>query len=125
MPEITLPKNKMLGYCSACGEKIIEAKMQGKRKASLRKLPNYKEHIIELSNGTIMRIAICDKCKVELVAGKSQKTAEKILDNHIAYWSTAKSKPTDYKNLSVVNSNTDLGTFIKKVEAEKLISIKL
>lgn len=125
---ITLPKDKMLGYCSSCGAKIIEAKKVGLRKASLRKLLNYKEHIVELSNGTIMRVAVCDKCKTELVAGKSQEIADKIIDNHIKYWdkvAVKKEIPNDYKTITVVNSNTDLGTFLKKQEAEKLISIKL
>ena len=121
----------MLGYCSACGAKIIEITIEkGKKKA--RFLDNYKEHIIELSNNTIMRVAVCDKCKVELVAGKSKKTANKIVENHIAYWDNKPlNSPMDYQKIICINSNTTEMDFLRKkekqaqeIEIAKKLSIK-
>lgn len=116
----------MLGFCSACGAKIIDIKKKG-GKASLRKLENYKEHIVELSNGTIMRVAVCDNCKIELVAGKALDTAKTILSNHKDYWENNRKKKdiTDYAGLKIINPNTDLGTFLKKRKDNEIEVINL
>jgi len=123
--EVELPASNMLGYCSACGKKIINMEIKG-GKASLRKLDNFRENMIELSNGTLMRVAVCDSCKEELVAGNSMAKAQEILDNHVIYWEKQDKQevPLNYASLEVVNSNTDLGTFIKKIEEEKALEEK-
>jgi len=109
----------MLGKCSACGTQVIEIKKEnGKVKAKY--LSNYKEHIIELSNHSIMRVAVCDKCKVELVAGKSKEIAVKIVDNHIDFWGkNKKTAPKEFASLTCVNSNTTLQDFTRKIEKIK------
>lgn len=112
----------MLGKCSACGLKIIDITVN-RTKASLRKLPNYHEHTIELSNGTIMNVAVCDTCKIELVSGKAKKKADEILDKHIQFWDARKKHkdtPRGYQTLKISNPNTDLATFLKKQERERI-----
>jgi hypothetical protein len=111
------PKNQMLGYCSACGVKVIEVKKDGK-KASAKFMTNFKEQIIELSNKTIMRVGVCDKCKEKMVSGKDPlEVAQKIIDNHIEYWKNHKREaPRGYEDLKATHPNTDLRQFLRRRE---------
>lgn len=105
-------------------------------------LPNYADHIIELSNGTIMRVGVCSDCKLLLVSGDQvQVTADNILQNHIEYWDSLneddsevavlqsdktpvkmgvsedlgqKTIPNDYQDFTVVDPNTDEISFLNK-----------
>jgi hypothetical protein len=116
------PEKQMLGFCSACGEQVIEIKRIG-RKVKAKFLPNYYEHYIELSNKTLMRIALCDKCKEYMVSGKNPKEkAQSIVNNHITYWnnnSKKKDKPKNFKNLTATNPNLSVRDFIRSREKEK------
>jgi hypothetical protein len=115
------PKDEMLGFCSSCGTKIIQL---GKKPKFLE---NYKEHFISLSNQTLMRIGVCDVCKVQLVAGDAKGIAKKILDNHKEYWSNHKVKtekkhigdrPKFYNRLTIENPNTSPKDFFRKLEKD-------
>lgn len=111
------PKKRMIGFCSSCGEVVIDLTKDG-RKASAKFKENYKEHIIELSNKTIMRVGVCDKCKIELVSGKNPlKIAKKIIKNHIDYWTGhRKEAPRSFEEIKVVHPNTNLRQFLRKKE---------
>jgi hypothetical protein len=114
------PKNQMLGFCSSCGKSIIDLKKKGK-KASAKFTEDYREHIIELSNFTIMRIAVCAECKEYLVSGAEViKMAQKIVDNHILYWKNhKKGAPKNYDKIKVVNPNTTPRDFMRKKEKKR------
>jgi len=70
------------GYCCVCGDEVVE-----KVKEKVRLKENYRQHIIKLSNWTLMRIGVCDKCHAKLTSGnKVQETADTALANHKTYW---------------------------------------
>lgn len=76
---------------------------------------NYRDHIIELSNGTLMRVGVCQNCKELLVAGKKVKaTADNILKRHKDYWNTDEHAPKGYKLFSITDPNTDEDKFMVK-----------
>jgi len=100
----------MTGTCSSCGKEIL-VKVNGKFRKSLA----YREHFLELSNGTIMRVGVCEDCKIKLVTGdKVDETAEKILDNHKIYWKEhSDTAPAKYDEITVTNPNTTPSQFIR------------
>lgn len=103
MPTLNEKMKTMTGYCSACGAQIID--LSGVRP---RLLPNYREHIIELSNETMMRVGVCVTCKGKLVSGSKVKTtANAILANHRIYWGVQKRRPKNFDKLTVSDPNTD------------------
>lgn len=116
------PKDEMLGFCSACGERIITL---GKKP---RFLDNYREHFIELSNKTIMKVGVCADCRVSLVAGDAKGKADLILANHKEYWAnrtkktkkttgrTTKMIPRFFEDLTVENPNTTPRDFRRALE---------
>lgn len=119
------PKDEMLGFCSSCGVKIISLGRTPKF------LENYKEHYISLSNGTLMKIGVCDMCRVELVSGDSMKMAKKILKNHKEYWRNRTKKvkftngrilrdiPRFFEKLEVGHPNTNPRDFVRLLEKKR------
>lgn len=108
MKTLTEKMKTMVGYCSSCGVEIIDLEAK-------KFLPNYANHIIELSNGTLMQVGVCVDCKLKLVSGnKVQKTADDILKNHKIYWKDSKDKPKDNETLTVVDPNSDSYKFHQK-----------
>lgn len=99
----------MTGFCSHCGVEIMDL---SKRKRA-RILPNYREHTIQVSSGSLLRVGVCDECKAKLVSGDVvKKTADKILANHKIYWNfNIKDRPEHskkYKALTVSDPNSDI-----------------
>lgn len=112
------PKDEMLGFCSSCGVKIISLGRTPKF------LKNYKEHYISLSNGTLIKVGVCDICRVELVSGDSKKMAKKILENHKEYWrnrmkKTKRNIPKFFEKLDVNHPNTNPRDFIRLLEKKR------
>ena len=103
----------MTGYCSSCGAEVIDL-------VAKKFLPNYTTHIVELSDGTIMKVGVCTACKLKLTSGKNvQKTADAILNNHKTYWSDKKARPRNFKDLMITDPNTSFEkNKIKKMKAE-------
>ena len=80
-----------------------------------RLLGNYRDHIVELSNGTLMRVGVCVNCKALLVAGsKVEDTADNILKNHKEYWNNDPYAPKGYKSLIITDSNSTEEKFMQK-----------
>ena len=103
-------KETLVGVCTACGTEIMDLTIKKKKQ---RRLENYREHIVELSNNTLMRVAICEKCKVKLVSGKDvQATADLILENHKFYWDLKKQKW--HKELKIEDPNTSKEKYLSK-----------
>lgn len=102
---------RMIGFCSACGAEVIDLKKDKRA----RFLPNYRDHLVELDNNSMMRVAVCEKCKIELASGKSKKTADKILENHKTYWNNHKA-PQGFEKFKIVDSNTSKSKFFRKRE---------
>lgn len=109
----------MIGYCSACGASVIVFD-KTKKKASAKFAPDFREHYIELSNKTLMRIGLCADCKVYMVSGADiDKKAKDIIKNHIAFWKeNSKDAPDNFSKLTVVNPNTNPDLFIRKMDKE-------
>jgi len=101
----------MLGICSNCGTQIMDLNQRGQD----RLLTNYRDHIVELSNGTLMRVGVCVNCKELLVAGKKVKeTADKIMEKHKEYWRNDEHAPRGFEDFSITDPNTDEDKFRKK-----------
>ena len=101
----------MLGKCSNCKTQIMDLELRGRK----RLLDNYRDHIVELSNGTLMRVGVCVNCKALLVAGlKVKDTADNILKNHKDYWEKDSHAPDGFKSLIITDSNTSEDKFMKK-----------
>lgn len=119
------PNDEMLGFCSSCGVKIIRL---GRRPQFLE---NYREHYFSLSNDTLMKVGVCDVCRVELVSGDAGKMAKKILQNHKLYWATRTKKikktngkvskdiPRFFEKLEVENPNTNPRDFTRYLEKKR------
>lgn len=110
----------MAGHCPSCGADIYTI-VNGRTK----KLPTYSEHILKLSNWTLMRVGVCADCKTELVAGKSMLTAKKIVANHKLYWRKAKKAPKNFENLDCMDSNSNPKKFLKERAMEIHLHKKL
>lgn len=101
----------MLGKCSNCKTQIMDLELRGQK----RLLTNYRDHIVELSNGTLMRVGVCVNCKALLVAGlKVKETADNILKNHKAYWEGDQYAPKGYKSLIIIDPNSTEAKFMQK-----------
>ena len=111
----------MIGWCSSCGVQVMDLTKKGAK----RFLPNYKEHYVELSDHTLMRIGICEDCRANLTSGPDVlKTAAKILKNHKTYWKFV-GLGKKYQDLKVEDPNTDEGKFrrnrvLRKHQEEEL-----
>ena len=80
-----------------------------------RLLTNYRDHIVELSNGTLMRVGVCVNCKALLVAGlKVKETADNILKNHKAYWDGDRYAPKGYKSPIIIDPNSTENKYMQK-----------
>lgn len=92
----------MVGFCSSCGANIID--LTGEKP---KKLPNFREHLIQLSDWSLMRVGVCDICKEKLTNGKDrQKIADAVLNNHKTYWKNTVNKPKGKDALTVLNPDT-------------------
>jgi len=101
----------MLGKCSNCKTQIMDLELRGQK----RLLTNYRDHIVELSNGTLMRVGVCVNCKALLVAGlKVKETADNILKNHKAYWDGDRYAPKGYKSLIIIDPNSTENKYMQK-----------
>ena len=116
LPQQPSLSEKMIGRCSHCGMNIIELKAEKKKRIT----SDYVEHLLELSNKTLMRVAVCPNCKALLVSGdKVSETADKIMQNHIYYWDFhQKQRPEDYKSLFVTDPNTSKSKYFRKREKD-------
>lgn len=106
----------MSGFCCVCGDEIV-VKVKGRNKLG----ENFRHHIIKLSNNTLMRIGVCDKCHAKLTSGnKVQETSDTALANHKTYWANnPKWSPNDYQNLTVTDPNSNLSKFKREILLEK------
>ena len=65
-------------FCSLC-EKVRIIGFDENNKPF--ELPIYREHFIELSNGSLLKVGVDETCKISLVSGeKVRENAEKILE---------------------------------------------
>lgn len=94
----------MIGWCSSCGVQVMDLTKKGAK----RFLPNYREHYVELSDRTLMRVGVCEDCRSSLTSGPNvAKTADKILKNHKTYWKFNGRRESAYKDLKIEDPNTD------------------
>lgn len=103
-----------IGHCVNCDKSIIGDKKLPKKE----RLKEYRETILELSNGTIMRVAICQKCLKKL----NQKMAEKIIVRHNEYW---KREDKKFKDLDLIKFNVNEKKFIKDKKLKKEEKLKV
>ena len=111
----------MAGFCCVCGDHIFE-KVNGKYK----KKDTYRDHILKLSNGTLMRIGVCDKDHAKLTSGnKVQATAKTVIDNHKIFWDNSpKWAPKNHQTITVTDPNTNLSKFKREKLLEKDKKVK-
>jgi hypothetical protein len=73
-----------------------------------RIMTNYRDHIVGLSNGTIMRVGVCENCKELLVSGEDVlKTAKNILKKQKKYWDSDDHAPIGYESFEITDPNTN------------------
>ena len=109
-----------MGCCTNCDVQIMDMTKRGQE----RFLPNYREHTIELSNLSLMRVAVCLDCKDTLTheTAQSKKIADTILDRHKVWWTNNLPKkdprmPDFHMDLSVEDANSSEEKFFPKVVA--------
>lgn len=112
---------RMVGYCTNCGTEIMDITRPRGKKA----LPNYAEHTMELSDGSMLKVAVCTTCKPLLVSGsKVEETANRILKHHKIYWEQHETddhgdgRPNRFDKLTVA----DPGTNALKIRTKRLSS---
>lgn len=113
---------QMVGYCTNCGTEIMDITRPRGKKA----LPNYTEHTMELSDGSMLKVAVCTTCKPLLVSGsKVQETADRILRHHKIYWQQHEidehgdGRPSRFDKLTV----SDPGTNILKIRNKRIMEM--
>lgn len=111
MPDIKTPE---IGLCTACDTPILDLSKKGKA----RFLPNYREHEMELSNESLIRVVVCDECKDVLVSDtpEAMAMATGIIERHKVWWSENLSEddermPKFHERLAVIDSNSNLLKF--------------
>ncbi len=126
----------MIGKCTSCNKAIMTLKSLKSLKAlkALKakevkeanknnkwlKLDIYREHTLELSNNTLMRVAVCIDCKVKLVSSNLVKNiGNTILKKHKEYWKNQKDKPKGFEKFTVVDYNTNFSKFRQKQQIRK------
>lgn len=121
MSSLTEKMKQMVGYCTNCGTEIMDITRPRGKKA----LPNYAEHTMELSDGSMLKVAVCTTCKPLLVSGsKVEETANRILRHHKIYWEQHETddhgdgRPNRFDKLTVA----DPGTNILKIRTKRLSS---
>lgn len=110
---------QMVGYCTNCGTEVMDiTRSRGKRK-----LDNYREHTMEISDGSLLNVAVCDTCKSLLVSGnKVEETSNRILKHHKIYWQENRkddhgdTPPDAFDKLVITDPNSN----ILKNRAKKL-----
>jgi hypothetical protein len=117
-------KEIQVGCCSYCDVKIFDVKKRTQEKVvrmAKRKLPEYREHTFELSNESLMRVGVCQKCKDVLVEGSSdaEVIAEAILNRHKEWWKKNEKKEhiPFYNSIFVVDVNSSEEKFSEKRKA--------
>lgn len=110
--ELDEKMKKMAGLCCICGIPIIQI-VGGKA----RLLPIFRNHIVKLSNDTLMRIGVCDIDKAKLSSGSLViATANIALANHKTYWmNNTKYAPKDFEKLTITDPNTNLSKFRREM----------
>lgn len=104
------------GFCALCQEVRIMEAVEG---GGVQTLPNYCEHFVELSNGSIMRIGICEDCRPRLISGKNVlQNAKKILDLHKEFW-RSENPHGNFDDLDIADPNTDEQKHLQKKLAEE------
>lgn len=88
--------------------------MEVAENGSTRPSAQYREHYIEITNGTLLRVGVCESCRPLLISGENVlENAKRILDAHKIFW--ASENPIgDYDSLDVVDPNTDEKKFLEK-----------
>lgn len=120
MPNVEEVKH---GKCTNCDRQVLDLTKKG----SKRFLPNYCEQEMELSNGTLMRVAVCSDCKATLVNESEEATtiANNILDRHKVWWSNNlrdndPRMPAFHLELQVEDVNSNAEKFIEKTAERNL-----
>lgn len=111
MSALTEKMKTMVGYCTNCGIEVMDiTRARGKKK-----LDNYREHTLEMSDGSLLTVAVCDECKSLLVSGKKvEETADRILKHHKIYWQENErddhgdGRPNRFDKLTVSDPNSDI-----------------
>lgn len=107
-------QNYSLTNCYSCNKQIIKiAEKEGIKKVKIK--DNFREHFIELSNKTIMRVAVCKECKELLMTQAGKEIAETILSKNKTHWRKGKKiKTENFDNLNVESSKITKGKFLKR-----------
>ena len=85
-------------------------------------ISRYMKRIIEINDKHLMRVAVCDKCRIKLISGsKVQETADNILENHKKHWrKEKKGAPQGFKDFKVSDPNTNHQKHLRKKISNKL-----
>jgi len=103
----------MIGKCSNCDTQVMDLNRRGQD----RFLSNYRDHIVELSNNTLMRVGVCQNCKALLEDEKTaQEVADNILKKHKDYWNNDEYAPIGFEDFTIIDQNTNEDKFAKKRE---------
>lgn len=123
MSALTEKMKTMVGYCTNCGVEVMDiTRARGKKK-----LDNYREHTMEMSDGSLLSVAVCEECKTLLVTGdKVQETAERILKHHKIYWQEnskddhGDARPSRFDKITI----SDPSSNILKVRSKKVSELE-
>ncbi len=101
----------MIGICSNCDTQVMDLNRRGQD----RFLLNYRDHIVELSNNTLMRVGVCVNCKKLLEDEKTaQETSDNILRKHKEYWNSDEYAPIGFEDFTIIDPNTNEEKFAEK-----------
>lgn len=69
-------------------------------------LPEYREHFIELSNASLLKVGVCTACHMTLISGvKASENAGKILEAYKRWLRGIQGQKSDFENLEIINPN--------------------
>lgn len=92
-------------FCSLCENIRIIGYDEDNRPYEL---PNYREHFMELSNGSLLKVGLDENCHIGLISGnKVKQNAEKMLESYKAWLRAIPGQPSDFEELEVVKPNTN------------------
>lgn len=96
-------------FCSLC-EKVRIIGFDENNKPF--ELPIYREHFIELSNGSLLKVGVDETCKISLVSGKKvRENAEKILEGYKEHLREIAGYRSDFESWNVTHPNTSKEDF--------------
>lgn len=112
--ENTTMQNYSLTNCYSCDKQIIKVlNKDGVKKIKIKE--NFREHTIELSNNTIMRVAVCKECKEILMTEAGKEKVDIILAKNKLHWSKGrKINKGNFDKLTVINTNITKRKFLKR-----------